>query len=130
MRLSKFLSEYSIDEEAEHFLPTKIFESDLKQSGWKVKESLCLSNFHKNFNELKVICTNPNFYNDGQIIGESRKSIIQASGHPIIKYNNREYWDIGQLVRVNGDTAIAEMDKWEWIQSSDWIVVTKKKINY
>ena len=126
MRLSVFFNEYNIDEDDEFFLPTKIFESDLKQAGWKVNESISLANFHRKFNDLKVICTNPNFYRDGQIIGESRKSILQASGHPIVKYKGKEYWDIGHMIRVNGDNTIAEMDDWEWIQTADWIVVTKK----
>ena len=30
------------------------------------------------------------------------------------------------MIRVNGDNTIAEMDDWEWIQTADWIVVTKK----
>mgnify|MGYP003120383386 CR=1 FL=1 len=126
MRISKFYSEYNIDEEDEFFLPSRIFEGDLKASGWKIKESLSLANFHRKFNDLNVICSNPNFYSDGQIIGESRKSIIQASGNPIIKYKGKEYWDIGNLVRIHGDKAIAEMGEWEWLQVMDWIVVTKK----
>ena len=100
--------------------------ADLKMSGWKVKDTLSLANMHIKFNDLNVIITNPNFYNDGDTIAESRKSIIQASGYPIIKYKNIEYWDISHLVRVHGEEAIKNMDKWEWLQVSDRIIVSKK----
>lgn len=126
MRITEFYKEYDIDEEAYDFVPTKMFELDLKQSGWKIKEGKSLSKLHDKFNDLNIICANPNFYNDGTIIAESRKSIIQASGHPIVKYNNKEYWEIGHLVKIYGDEAIKEMDKWEWLQVMDWIIVEKK----
>jgi|TARA_R100000081_G_C4741975_1_gene129436 hypothetical protein len=127
MNIKNFYNEYNIDEEDENFLPSRIFESDLKASGWKIKESLTLANFHRKFNDLKITCSNPNFYSDGQIIAESRKSIIQACGHPIIKYDNKEFWEIGQLVRIYGDKVIADMKNWTWVQDMDWIVVTKKE---
>ena len=127
MRVSQFYSKYNIDEEDEFFLPSRIFEGDLKATGWKIKESLTLANFHRNFNDLNIICANPNFYSDGQIIGESRKSIIQASGQPLIKYKDKEYTDISKIVLEHGDEAIADMKNWEWIEDMDWIIVTKKE---
>ena len=127
MRVSQFYSKYNIDEEDEFFLPSRIFEGDLKATGWKIKESLTLANFHRNFNDLNIICANPNFYSDGQIIGESRKSIIQASGQPLIKYKDKEYRNISKIVLEHGDEAIADMKNWEWIEDMDWIIVTKKE---
>ena len=127
MRVSQFYSKYNIDEEDEFFLPSRIFEGDLKATGWKIKESLTLANFHRNFNDLNIICSNPNFYSDGQIIGESRKSIIQASGQPLIKYKDKEYRNISKIVLEHGDEAIADMKNWEWIEDMDWIIVTKKE---
>ena len=121
MRIKEFYERYNIDEEAYNFVPTKMFNLDLKQSGCK-----SLSKLHEKFNDLNVICTNPNFYTDGTIIAESRKSIIQASGHPIIKYKGKEYWEIDHLVKIYGDEAIKEMNEWEWLQIMDWIVVEKK----
>jgi len=129
MRFRDFQKEYNIDDETENFLLNKIVLNDLKASGWTFKEGRSLSKFHIKFNDLKVIITNPNFYNDGEIIAHSRKSIIQASGHPIIKYKGKEYWNIEHLVRVYGDVAIKEMDEWEWLQICDWIIVTKKDNN-
>tara|TARA_R110000751_G_scaffold129323_1_gene231367 strand:+ start:674 stop:1207 length:534 start_codon:yes stop_codon:yes gene_type:complete len=129
MRIRDFEKDYNVDEELENFLHSKIVVSDLKSSGWTFKEGKSLSNFHIKFNDLNIIITNPNFYNDGEIIAHSRKSIIQASGHPIVKYKNKEYWDIGHLIRVYGDEAIKEMDEWEWIQICDWIIVSKKDNN-
>jgi len=126
MRITEFYNNYEIDEEAYNFIPTKMFELDLKQSGWKSKEGKSLAKLHEKFNDLNVICTNPNFYTDGTIIAESRKSIIQASGHPKIKYKGKEFWEIDQLVKINGDEAIKEMKEWEWLQVMDWIIVEKK----
>lgn len=127
MRFREFAKEFELDDEDEDFLPTRLVEGDLKGAGWKIKETLSLSNIHKKFNDLNVIITNPNFYNDGHIIAESRKSIIQACGHPIIKYDNREYWNILQLVKNNGVEVLKSMKDWEWLQVSDWIVVEKKQ---
>ena len=119
-------NDYNIDEESDIFLPSVMVESDLKASGWSLKGGKSLAKFNLKFNDLKIIITNPNFYSDGEIIADSRKSIIQASGHPIIKYKNVEYWDIANMLRIHGDEAIKEMDNWEWLQISDWIIVTKK----
>ena len=126
MRLNIFIDEFTIDEDDEEFLHSRIVESDLKAAGWKIKEVIKPSNYHQKFNELNVTITNPNFYNDGHIIAESRKSVIMASGYPIIKLDGKEYSSVGNLLRANPLDILKRNKEWEWIQTADWIIVTKK----
>jgi|SaaInlStandDraft_1057018.scaffolds.fasta_scaffold56121_2 hypothetical protein len=126
MRLNIFIDEFNIDEDDEEFLHSRIVESDLKAAGWKIKEVIKPSNYHQKFNELNVTITNPNFYNDGHIIAESRKSVIMASGYPIIKLDGKEYSSVGNLLRANPLDILKRNKEWEWIQTADWIIVTKK----
>ena len=131
VKMSKYIEFYKefklIDSDKEEwFIPSKLVSADLKQSGWKIKEPKTLANYHKKFNDLNLTCTNPNFYNDGEIIAESRKSIVMACGHSIIKYKNREYWEPYQIIKNHGYEALKDLDNWEWLQVMDWIIVTKK----
>ena len=126
MRLSKFIEEFNIDEENEEFLHSRIVEQDLKAAGWKIKDVITPASYHQKFNDLNVTITNPNFYNDGHIIAESRKSVIMASGYPIVKLNGKEYWTIDSLLRPNALERLKKINEWEWVQVADWIIVTKK----
>ena len=124
----QFYKDYNIidSDKEEWFMPNRMVELDLKVTGWKVKAPKCLSNYHKEFNDLNLTCTNPNFYNDGDIIAESRKCVVMACGHSIIKYNNREFWEPYQIIKNYGVEALKDIDNWEWLQVMDWIIVTKK----
>ena len=126
MRFRQFVKDFDIDDEANNFLPTKLVEGDLKSAGWKIKDVLTPANYHQKFHDLNVIITNPNFYNDGHIIAESRKSVIMASGYPIVKLDGKEYWSVDSLVRVNPLERLKKMKEWEWVQVADWIIVSKK----
>lgn len=126
MRIQDFIDEFNINEDDEEFLHSRIVEQDLKASGWKVKEVITPANYHQYFKDLKVTITNPNFYNDGHIIAESRKSVIMASGYPIVKLDGKEYWTIDSLLRPNALERLKKMKEWEWVQVADWIIVTKK----
>ena len=126
MRLQDFIDEFNINEDDEEFLHSRIVEQDLKAAGWKIKEVITPANYHQYFKGLKVTITNPNFYNDGHIIAESRKSVIMASGYPIVKFNEKEYWTIDSLLRPNAIERLKRIKEWEWVQVADWIIVTKK----
>tara|TARA_R100000951_G_scaffold115084_2_gene122015 strand:- start:284 stop:736 length:453 start_codon:yes stop_codon:yes gene_type:complete len=126
MRVSNFIDEFNINEDEEEFLHSRIVEQDLKAAGWKIKEVITPSVYHQKFKDLKVTITNPNFYNDGHIIAESRKSVIMASGYPIIKLDGKEYSSVGNLLRPNALDILKRNKEWEWIQVADWIIVTKK----
>jgi len=125
MRLNDFIDEYNINEDDEEFLHSRIVENDLKASGWKIKEVVKPANYHQKFKDLNVTITNPNFYNDGHIIAESRKSVIMASGYPIIKLDGLSYYSIENLLKPNIDM-LKRIKEWEWVQIADWIIVTKK----
>ena len=112
MRRQEFLDEYNISEEYEEwFISSKAFTNDLKVNGWSINIPKKLYEYHSKFNELDIICTNPNFYKDGEVIGKSRKSLIMASGMFRFKYKGKEYTDFYMFLKENG---------------VDWLIVDKK----
>ena len=91
--------------------------------GWKIREGVALHNFHKDFNNIDVICTNPNFYEDGWIIAESRSSIIQSSGWIKFKCGEKEYNSFFAWLK---DYSISDIENIEWLEQKDWIIVRKR----
>ena len=49
-----------------------------------------------------------------------------ASGYAIVKFNEKEYWSVDSLVRVNPLERLKKMKEREWVQVADWIIVSKK----
>tara|TARA_R100000458_G_C8236965_1_gene217034 strand:- start:458 stop:907 length:450 start_codon:yes stop_codon:yes gene_type:complete len=127
MRRQEFLEKYKISEEYEEwFISTRAFTNDLKVNGWKINEPKQLFEFHSKFNELDIICTNPNFYKDGEIIGNSRKSSIMASGMFRFTYEGKQYTDFYVFLKENGVEALNNLDKIQWDEIMDWLIVDKK----
>ena len=127
MRRQEFLDEYNIGEEYEEwFISSKAFTNDLKVNGWSINIPKKLYEYHSKFNELDIICTNPNFYKDGEVIGKSRKSLIMASGMFRFKYKGKEYTDFYMFLKENGVEALNNLDNIEWIEIMDWLIVDKK----
>jgi len=130
MKRREFLKEYNINEEHEEwFLSNRALTLDLKVMGWKLKDYKPIYELHKSFNELDIICTNPNFYKDGDVIANSRKSEIMASGIIKIIYEGVEYTDINVLLEQKGVEALKELNNIEWNETMDWIIVDKKTGN-
>ena len=128
MRRSEFIEKYKIDEEHEEwFLSSRAFNNDLKVLGWKAIEPKPLYEYHSEFNELDIICTNPNFYNDGSIIGDSRKSMIMASGIFRLKYRDKIYTDLYEFLKEEGIEVLNNLNEITWIETMDWIIVSKKE---
>jgi len=128
MRRNEFIEEYNIDENHEEwFLTERAFTNDLKVLGWTKKYTKQLSEYHDKFNELDVICTNPNFYKDGDIISNSRKSVIMASGMFRFTYRGKQYTDLLIFLKEEGHEALNNLSEIQWDESMDWIIVDKKQ---
>ena len=111
----------------EWFLDERVFRADLKHDGWKLLEGRPLTELHSDFNECKVILTNPNFYEDGWILAESRRSMIIASGLiTAFKWKGKPYTSFFQLFREQGAKVIGLLDNLEWEETKDWLVIDKK----
>ena len=128
MKRNDFIEQYNIDEEHEEwFLTERTFANDLKVIGWTSKFTKQLGEYHDKFNELDIICTNPNFYKDGDIIGNSRKSLIMASGIFRFTYRGKEYTDFIVFLKEEGLEALSNLSEIQWDESMDWIIVDKKQ---
>ena len=93
----------------------------------KLLEGRPLTELHSDFNECKVILTNPNFYEDGWILAESRRSMIIASGLiTAFKWKGKPYTSFFQLFREQGAKVIGLLDNLEWEETKDWLVIDKK----
>lgn len=126
MKRNEFIKKYNIDDDYEEwFLTKKIFVIDLKTMGWKLIECKTMFEVYAKFGE-NIICTNPNFYTDGKIIAESRKSVIMASGMKKFNYDGTPYESLEDLFKVEGDEVLKHIDNWEWEEVMDWIIVNKK----
>ena len=127
MKRKDFIKRYNIgDNHEEWFLSNKGFINDLQVLGWKLQKPKYLCDYHRDFNKVDVICTNPNFYTDGDIIGNSRKTIIMASGIFRFKYNEKEYTNLHIFLKEEGLEVLSHLEKIEWIEVMDWIIVGKK----
>ena len=128
MKRNEFIKEYKIDEEYEEwFLTERIFNNDLKSLCWKLIDYKPIKQVHYKFNDLDIICTNPNFYTDGKTIAESRKSKIMASGIVSFTYDGKEYSNLEELLKVEGVEVLEHIKKLEWNEVMDWIIVSKKE---
>ena len=111
----------------EWFLDERVFRADLKHDGWKLCEARKLNEMHNEFNDCKAVLTNPNFYEDGHTLAESRRSRIIASGLAMkFQYDEEEYTNFYQLFKKHGAKVIGLLDNLEWYESKDWIIVCKK----
>ena len=128
MKRNEFIEKYKINEEHEEwFLSERAFTNDLKVMGWKIITPKLLHEYNPIFNESDITCTNPNFYKDGDIIGNSRKSEIMASGMFKIKYNGKEYTNMYLFIKEEGIEALSDLENIQWDESMDWIIVNKKQ---
>jgi hypothetical protein len=128
MKYREFIED--LQEEIEDwFVPIKAFENDLKFLGWRVRNLKFLYAYDDSFEELNVICTNPNFYSDGEIIADSRQSLIQASGNIKFNYKNKIYENFVELFREFGSEVVNDFSNIQWLEVMDWIIVSKKE-NY
>jgi len=127
MKRNEFIDKYEIDDNYEEwFLSKRMFESDLKVLGWKAIDYKPIHVFSDSLVELDVILTNPNFYTDGYVIGNSRKSEIMASGTFKFTYRDNVYIDFIKFFEVEGIEALKHLDEIVWDESMDWIIVDKK----
>jgi len=127
MKYEEFLERYKVGREQEDwFLTKRLFSSDLKVLGWKVVDSKPLDTFHGDFNNLDIVCTHPNFYRDGHIVAQSRKSIIMSSGFiEFISHKNNRYSSLYRYFQQE-DNAMEELNNIKWLEVKDWIIVNKK----
>ena len=123
MNYEEFIENNKLEDFDEWFLPSKIFTHDVKYLGWKIKEGTALESFSKEFNGIDIICTNPNFYEDGWVIAESRSSFIQSSGWMKFICEDKEYVSFYAWLK---DFSIKDLGKIEWEIQKDWIIVRKR----
>ena len=134
MNYEEFLDEYKIEEEYEEwFLSKGLFTSDLKILGWKLIGEKYLDYLHSEFNNIDIVCTNPNFYKDGHIIAQSRKSLVISSGfikfdYPLDNSEERQaYTSFYPFFMDNGWEVIGNLRQIDWKEVKDWLIVTKKE---
>ena len=126
MKRNEFIKKYNIEGDYEEwFLTKRIFVLDLKTMGWKLIKCKSMFEVYNKFGG-NIICTNPNFYTDGNIIAESRKSLIMASGMKKFSYDGKVYDTLEDLFKAEGDGVLKHIEKWEWQEVMDWIIVNKK----
>tara|TARA_Y100000593_G_scaffold17268_1_gene34530 strand:+ start:12497 stop:12946 length:450 start_codon:yes stop_codon:yes gene_type:complete len=119
---------YRIDEPyTDWFLDERVFKADLKYDGWKLLEAKMLNEIHSEFNDSQAVLTNPNFYQDGYTLAESRRSKIMASGLTTsFTYDGEEFTSFFQLFKKHGAKVIGLLQDIEWNETKDWIIVDKK----
>jgi len=111
----------------EWFLEEGVFRGDLRYDGWKLLEAKPLHTLHKEFNDSRLVMTNPNFYEDGHVLAESRRSVVMASGLGLqFIFKGEEFDSFFTLFSKYGPDVIGMLDEIEWLETKDWIIINKK----
>ena len=111
----------------EWFLHEKVFKGELKIGGWKLLHPKPINELHHEFNKSKFVITNPNFYEDGWILAESRRSVIMASGIKTeFVWDGKVWTSFSQLFKEYGPEMLNLFPELNWNETKEWIIVDKK----
>ena len=128
MDYEELIDKYKIEEPFdEWFLEEGVFRGDLKYDGWKLTNPKKLSEIHHEFNDSKLVITNPNFYEDGWVLAESRRSRIIASGlQTEFTWDDKVYTSFYTLFKDYGPHILGWFSALTWSETKDWFIVDKK----
>ena len=98
-----------------HFMKPAALQMLFEMNGWQLTEPII---------ENEVAIFKPDFYPDGYVLGRGKYGIIYASGETKIKFKEREYSSVGQLLEEH-NSALNHFCDWEFIIEKEWIISKK-----
>jgi len=83
-------------------------------NGWKLMNPTVINN---------VAVFKADFYDDESIIAVSPKgSQIRSLGTTVVKYQNKIFNSISELIKEFGNNVINSFDEWQFIEEKEWVV--------
>jgi len=83
-----------------------------------------LYEFDQHFNNTGLVTLDPNFYDEGIIIGRgTRNKELVSCGDLVFTYKNIEYNSIWNLINKNGWETLKDWKNIEWIEVRSWVLV-------
>ena len=83
-----------------------------------------LYEFHNHFRGTDLVTLDPNFYDEGIIIGRGTKNKeLVSCGDLVFTYKNIEYNSIWNLINKNGWETLKDWKNIEWIEVRSWVLV-------
>ena len=77
---------------------------------------------HHTFNEIPYVIIEPNFYEDGWIIGRKKNKVLMASGQVKCIFRNKTYNSMYFLFQDHGNEVFEKWDEIEWLEVKSWIL--------
>ena len=83
-----------------------------------------LYEFHPHFNNSDLVTINPNFYDEGIVLGRgNRNKELLSCGDLRVAYKNKEYHSMWNLLNTNGWESLKDWKDFEWLEVRSWVLV-------
>jgi len=120
MKLLEFIEKYGEDL-LDHYMPKRLFIKELGSLGWEMGKIVMLKELDKEADN-SIVCTNPNFYPNGIIMGISTKTKIQACCETLFFIEDRSYNNIAEAVQLEGPEILYSINEWDWRITKEWVI--------
>jgi hypothetical protein len=96
------------------FISEEALTMMMQINGWKLMNPTVINN---------VAVFKADFYDDESIIAVSPKgSQIRSLGNTVVKYQNKIFNSITELIKEFGNKVIDSFDEWQFIEEKEWVV--------
>tara|TARA_R100001510_G_C7596214_1_gene164242 strand:+ start:299 stop:718 length:420 start_codon:yes stop_codon:yes gene_type:complete len=83
-----------------------------------------LYEFHPRFNDSDLVLLNPNFYDEGIVLGRGiRNKELISCGDLKVAYKEQEYHNMWNLINSYGWEVLKDWNEFEWMEVRSWVLV-------
>ena len=124
MITNEYLEENGLEHMSEHITYDYILDRIMKIMKLKTIGGRNLYEFHPHFNNSDLVTINPNFYDEGIVLGRGiRNKELVSCGDLRVVYKNKEYHSMWNLLNDNGWEALKDWKDFEWLEVRSWVLV-------
>ena len=124
MITNEYLEENGLEHMSEHITYDYILDRIMKIMKLKTIGGRNLYEFHHHFNDSDLVTINPNFYDEGIVLGRgTRNKELVSCGDLRVVYKNKEYHSMWNLLNTNGWESLKDWKDFEWLEVRSWVLV-------
>ena len=124
MITNEYLEENGLEHMSEHITYDYILDRIMKIMKLKTIGGRNLYEFHHHFNDSDLVTINPNFYDEGIVLGRgTRNKELVSCGDLRVVYKNKEYHSMWNLLDTNGWESLKDWKDFEWLEVRSWVLV-------
>tara|TARA_R100000329_G_scaffold149608_1_gene140563 strand:+ start:550 stop:972 length:423 start_codon:yes stop_codon:yes gene_type:complete len=124
MLISEYLKQNDLEHLKNYITADYVADELIKLYKLRPTKYRKLYEFHHHFNDTDLVTLDPNFYDEGIIIGRgTRNKELVSCGNLVFKYKNVEYNSIWNCIDKNGWEILKDWENIEWIEVRSWILV-------